>query len=147
MSDLQQLYQEVIIDHGRCPRNCRELPDANRVAEGHNPLCGDEVKIYLRVENDVVVEASFTGTGCAISTASASILTEEVKGKSVEEALNLVRRFREAMTSVRSMDEDMGRLAAFEGVKGYPMRVKCATLAWHTLHAALENRSEKATSE
>ena len=150
MSDLNELYQEVILDHNKCPRNCRELENATSSAEGYNPLCGDEVKIFLHVEDEVVKDISFQGSGCAIATASASLLTEELKGKSVEEAHAMIERFRTVMVE-RGADEGawakLGKLQVFEGVRKYPMRVKCATLAWHTLQAALDDSDEPVTTE
>ena len=123
MSDLRELYQDVILDHYRRPRNNRPLADANRRAEGFNPLCGDRLKLYVRVKDGVIEEVSFEGSGCAISTASASLLTESIKGKTEREAEALVA--------------GLGKLEALAGVREFPARVKCATLAWHTLRAAL----------
>nr|XP_061813401.1 zinc-dependent sulfurtransferase SufU-like [Nerophis lumbriciformis] len=141
--DLRDLYQQVIIDHYRQPRNFALLEAHNRHADGHNPLCGDKVEIYARVEDGVVREVTFQGAGCAISTASASMMTEAVKGKPIAEAERLFERFREYLTDDASPslsshgDEDLERLEALGGVREFPMRVKCATLAWHTLQAAL----------
>jgi nitrogen fixation protein NifU and related proteins len=137
-TDLRDLYQEVILDHNRRPRNFGPLPGADRRAEGHNPLCGDQVAVYLKLDGDIVREVSFEGSGCAISTASASLMTEAVQGKTVAEALRLFARFHGLLTGTASEDQDLGKLAALGGVREYPMRVKCATLAWHTLKAALE---------
>jgi nitrogen fixation NifU-like protein len=146
MSDLRDLYQEVILDHNRRPRNFGPLPAANRRAEGHNPLCGDRVTVYLDVEGDRIRDVSFEGAGCAISTASASLMTEALKGLSVGEARDLFRGFHELVTQ-GDEGEDLGKLAVFTGVREYPMRVKCATLAWHTLMAALDARDQPVTTE
>jgi nitrogen fixation protein NifU and related proteins len=149
MSELQDLYQEVILDHYKRPRNRRELPVANRHAEGRNPLCGDHINVYLKLENDVVKEVSFVGSGCAISTASASMMTETLKGKTLAEAKALFKKFHALVTGEESVEDgpDLGKLEVFSGVCQYPVRVKCATLAWHTLDAALENRAEKVSTE
>ncbi|HEX2225142.1 MAG TPA: SUF system NifU family Fe-S cluster assembly protein [Thermoanaerobaculia bacterium] len=141
MNDLRDLYQEVILDHNRRPRNFGELAGANRRAEGHNPLCGDRVTIFLEVEDDRIRDISFQGSGCAISTASASLMTEALKGRTVAEARGLFHGFHELVTkgTPETEAEALGKLAAFTGVREYPMRVKCATLAWHALQAALES--------
>jgi nitrogen fixation NifU-like protein len=146
MSDLRDLYQEVILDHNRRPRNFGPLPEANRRAEGHNPLCGDRVTVYLDVEGDRIQGVSFEGAGCAISTASASLMTEALQGLSVEEARTLFHGFHELVTQ-GDAGEDLGKLAVFTGVREYPMRVKCATLAWHTLMAALDAKDQPVTTE
>jgi nitrogen fixation NifU-like protein len=146
MSDLRDLYQEVILDHNRRPRNFGPLPAANRRAEGHNPFCGDRVTVYLDVEGDRIRDVSFEGAGCAISTASASLMTEALKGLSVEEARTLFHGFHELVTK-GDEGEDLGKLAVFTGVREYPMRVKCATLAWHTLMAALDAKDQPVTTE
>jgi len=148
MSDLQDLYQEVILDHYKKPRNHRKLQEANRTAEGHNPLCGDKVIVYLKVENDVIQDVSFEGSGCAISTASASLMTEALKGKTSEEAQALFKHFHELITSDTLPDtRELGKLAAFSGVREFPVRVKCATLAWHTFKAALDNIQKPISTE
>ncbi len=153
MSDLSDLYQELIIDHNRRPRNRRKLETANRRAEGFNPLCGDKVTIYLTIEDDVVKDAAFEGSGCAISTASASLMTESLKGKTVAEARALFERFHSLITGEGKQDGSgadgprLGKLAAFSGVARFPARVKCATLAWHTVNAALENLTEPVSTE
>ncbi|MFL6237087.1 MAG: Fe-S cluster assembly sulfur transfer protein SufU [Thermoanaerobaculia bacterium] len=146
MSDLRDLYQEVILDHNRRPRNFGPLPAANRRAEGSNPLCGDRVTVYLDVEGDRIRDVAFEGAGCAISTASASLMTEALKGLSVEEARGLFHGFHELVTK-GDEGEDLGKLAVFTGVREYPMRVKCATLAWHTLMAALDAKDQPVTTE
>jgi nitrogen fixation NifU-like protein len=148
MSALKELYQEVILDHYRKPRNFSAMPEANRQAGGHNPLCGDRVTVFLEVEDGVVQKASFQGAGCAISTASASMMTDAVQGKTVEEAQALFSRFHDMLTSERGAAdedrEDLGKLEALAGVREIPIRVKCATLAWHTMKAALDNRQAAA---
>ena len=140
MSDLRELYQEVILDHSRKPRNFRVLQHA-RCANGHNPLCGDRVSIFLDMEGGVIREVSFQGNGCAISTASASMMTEALKGKTVEEAQRLFGLFHELVTTgadAHEAEDALGKLAVFEGVREFPVRVKCATLPWHTFRAAVE---------
>jgi nitrogen fixation NifU-like protein len=140
MSELRELYQTVILDHNRSPRNFRKPPGANREARGHNPLCGDRVVVYAAVEDGVVRDVGFEGQGCAISTAAASLMTEAVKGMSVEEVAKLHDAYHEMVTAPPGAPADnaaLGKLAVFEGVREYPMRVKCATLAWHALRAAL----------
>jgi len=140
MSDMRELYQEVILDHNKRPRNCYVMDCATRTADGHNPLCGDVVKVYLRIENGVIEEISFQGEGCAICTASTSIMTESVKGKRVEDAKELFEGFHEMLTGVAAeQGVEFGKLKVFEGVREYPVRVKCATLAWHTLRAAMRD--------
>jgi len=146
MNELRDLYQEVIFDHCRQPRNYGQLGHANRKAEGYNPLCGDKVKVYLQVENGVIIDARFEGSGCAISTASASLMTEVVKGKTKQQALDLLNRFHDLVTGAATAT-DLGKLAALAGVREFPQRVKCATLAWHTMKAALENVTEAVTTE
>jgi nitrogen fixation NifU-like protein len=146
-ADVQELYQEVILDHNRRPRNFRAL-DAARKAEGFNPLCGDRLTVYLRVEGDVITDVGFQGSGCAISKASASLMTESIKGKTVADATMLFERFVKMITapSDRAVDQ-LGKLTALAGVRQFPVRVKCATLAWHTLRAALESREEVVSTE
>ena len=136
---VDDLYQETILDHSKRPRNCHPMPDANRKAEGYNPLCGDELKLFLKVENDIVQDVSFMGSGCAISTASASLMTESLKGKTREEALKLLERFHDLLTTDTPVTKELGKLVVFCGVRDYPTRVKCATLAWHTLKSALNS--------
>ena len=144
------LYQELILDHGRKPRNFRPLDakpgsDVHR-AEGHNPLCGDRVTVWVETRGEVMKDASFQGAGCAISTASASLMTDAVKGKTVGEVRALFDKFHDLVTG-KGSEDDLGKLAAFSGVSEFPMRVKCATLAWHTLLAALEDRPAAVTTE
>src|SRR5437773_9739266 len=143
MSELSELYQQVILDHNKKPRNFHKLENANRFAEGYNPLCGDQLSVYLHVEDDQVQEVSFEGSGCAISKASASMMTQAVKGKSKQEAETLFNEFHRMATG--ELDEEtepnqLGRLTIFSGVREFPVRVKCATLSWHTMHAALHNK-------
>ncbi len=151
MSDLLELYQEVILDHNKRPRNFGALPEADHTAEGHNPLCGDQLKLYLTMDGDRVHEIRFEGTGCAISKASASLMTETVQGKTTEEVEVLFRDFHELLTGDPRVQAEaaaeLGKLAVFEGVREYPVRVKCATLAWHTLQAAIQNRAEPVSTE
>ena len=139
MSDLSDLYQEVILDHNKRPRNFHVIDSASHQAEGFNPLCGDRLHLYLKVEDDVVTEVGFQGSGCAISKASASIMTDSVKGRPVAEVHDLFRRFHTMVTTPPDQSvEDMGKLSALAGVREFPVRVKCASLAWYTLKAALE---------
>jgi nitrogen fixation NifU-like protein len=146
-SSLQDLYQEVILDHNRRPRNFRVIQDG-RHAEGYNPLCGDRLTVYLRVENGRIQDASFQGSGCAISKASASLMTDSVKGKTVEEAEALFDRFhRMIMREADDPVDDLGKLSVLAGVRAFPMRVKCATLAWHALRAAAAARDEVVSTE
>jgi len=145
--DLRELYQEVIFDHNRSPRNFGKMDDADRVAEGHNPLCGDQLTLYVRLENGVIADASFVGHGCAISTASASLMTEAVKGCTVDEVESLFRDFHALLTGVPPEGRDFGKLEVLAGVREFPVRVKCATLAWHTLHNALTGEGAPAKTE
>jgi nitrogen fixation protein NifU and related proteins len=144
---VDDLYQEIILDHCKHPRNCHAMDDATRKAEGYNPLCGDKLKLFVKLEDDVVEDASFVGSGCAISTASASLMTESLKGKTREEALKLLEKFHELLTTDTPVSQDLGKLVVFCGVRDYPARVKCATLAWHTLKSALNGAAETVTTE
>jgi nitrogen fixation NifU-like protein len=146
-NQMRDLYQEVILDHNRHPRNFRALADANRKAEGHNPLCGDRVQVFLHVEDDRVQGISFQGSGCAISTASASLMTEALKGRSVAEAHALFKSFHDLLTHGSDNVEALGKLAVLAGVRDFPIRVKCATLAWHTLEAALAQKDHPVSTE
>jgi nitrogen fixation protein NifU and related proteins len=148
MSDLRDLYQEVIFDHNRHPRNFRKLEGANRTARGYNPLCGDKLTVYLIVDGEGVIrEAAFEGTGCAISMASASLMTEALKGRREEEADALFEGFHELVTSPTALPTaELGKLVALGGVRDYPARVKCATLAWHAAHTALHEPGKEAVS-
>ena len=144
--DLRELYQEVIFDHNRRPRNFHALDEATHCADGHNPLCGDQLTVYARVADGVVEEVSFVGHGCAISTASASLMTEAVKGMQVDEVETLFRDMH-AMLTESHPDRDLGKLEVLSGVREFPARVKCATLAWHTLHNAINRARETAKTE
>jgi nitrogen fixation NifU-like protein len=150
MPDLRELYQEVILEHSKAPRNYRELATANHRAEGYNPLCGDHFTVYLDLEGDSIRDISFQGSGCAISKASASMMTQSVKGKTKAEAEKLFDHFRQLVTGQSPENPnqaDLGKLAVFAGVSEFPVRVKCATLAWHSLHAALERKRETVSTE
>ncbi len=145
MSDVNELYEAQILDHNRSPRNHRRMDDAHHHADGYNPLCGDRITVYLKIDGDIVQEASFEGSGCAISTASASMMTQSLKGKTLDEAKALFARFHGLITGEPVESEEgpgLGKLEVFSGVCQYPARVKCATLAWHTLNAAIENRED-----
>jgi nitrogen fixation protein NifU and related proteins len=149
MLDLHDLYQEVIIDHNRAPRNYRCMHDANKMAEGENPLCGDEISLYLKVVDDKISEICFQGKGCAISTASASLMTECLTGKSLVEAQALFTKMHVLLThgSTSTASEGLGKLTVLAGVCDYPARVKCASLAWHTLNAALAGQMQPVSTE
>jgi len=144
---VDELYQEIILDHSKRPRNCHAMDDANRKAEGYNPLCGDKLKLFLKMDGDIVADASFEGSGCAISTASASLMTESLKGKTRQEALDLLEKFHDLLTTDSPVQQELGKLVVFCGVRDYPARVKCATLAWHTLKSALSGTEEVASTE
>lgn len=148
MSELSDLYQEVILEHNKNPRNFREIENADKIAEGHNPLCGDQLKLYLAMEDDCVKDVAFKGSGCAISKASASMMTQVVRGKTREQAETLFDEFHRMVLG--EMDEEaeensLGKLKIFAGVREFPARVKCASLSWHTLHAALNNEDAIST--
>ena len=149
MDDLRELYQETILDHSKRPRNFRGMKEANRRANGHNPLCGDRTTVYLHVEDDVVRDVSFEGSGCSISTASASMMTDALKGMTLSEAKDLFDRFHALVTAdpskTASAPAGLGKLAVFAGVHEFPMRVKCASLPWHTMKAALEGGDRAST--
>jgi nitrogen fixation NifU-like protein len=145
-ADLTELYQQVILDHNKRPRNRGPLPSANRVAHGDNPSCGDQCSVFLRLEGDKIADIHFDGSGCAISQASASLMTTQLKGKSVAEAENLYEQFRDIVTSGRE-PEEISDLAAFAGVHAFPARIKCATLGWHAALNALKNDPTDATTE
>jgi nitrogen fixation protein NifU and related proteins len=150
MSDLRELYQELIIDHSKRPRNFKVLEAANRKLEGYNPLCGDKITLFLELEHDRVKNVSFQGSGCAISTASASVMTESVKGKTLAEVEALFEVFHQMVMGkppAAGNVPELGKLAVFSGVSEFPARVKCATLAWHTLHAALQGTGETVSTE
>jgi len=149
MSDLRELYQATILDHSRAPKNFGKLDECTHKAEGYNPLCGDKVTVYLEIDDDHVKDIRFDGAGCAISTASASLMTEALKGKTLDEARALFQRVHETVTGQTEGEEgaattvELGKLAVFEGVRQYPLRVKCATLAWHTLKNAMEGKGDE----
>ena len=149
MNDLRELYQQVILDHNRNPRNFKELPKATKKVEGYNPLCGDHYTVFVEIDDDVIKDVSFTGNGCAISKSSASVMTTTVKGKRTEEAERMFNAFHKLVTgeSAGLSEAELGRLAAFSGVSEFPARVKCATLPWHTLHSALQSEQEVVTTE
>jgi nitrogen fixation NifU-like protein len=142
---VHDLYEETILDHSKRPRNCHAMQDANRQADGYNPLCGDKLRLFLKMDGDIVKDVSFVGSGCAISTASASLMTESLKGKTREEALKLLDKFHELLTTDVQVSKDLGKLVVFCGVRDYPARVKCATLAWHTLKSALTSGETTST--
>lgn len=137
--DLRDLYQQVIMDHNKKPRNFRDMPDSNHLAHGNNPLCGDALVVYLKLDGDVIEDVSFQGSGCAISVASASLMTESLKGKTVAEAEALYEQVHRQMTGEEVDSSALGKLEVLGGVKEFPARVKCATLSWHTVHAAIES--------
>jgi nitrogen fixation NifU-like protein len=148
MSELRELYQQVILDHNKCPRNFHTMDDAPRAVEGYNPLCGDHYTIYVKLDGDKIVDVSFEGAGCAISKASASVMSAMVKNHTIQEAEELFREFHRLVKGELAGEEELerlGKLAAFAGVSEFPARVKCASLAWHTLHSAL-NTTEKSIS-
>ena len=149
MSDLRELYQQVILDHNRNPRNFKELPNATRRVEGFNPLCGDHYTVFVQLDGDTIRDVSFIGNGCAISKASASVMSSTVKGKKRAEAETLFDTFHKLVTGGDAglSEAELGRLAAFSGVSEFPARVKCATLAWHTLRTALEGEKDSVTTE
>jgi nitrogen fixation NifU-like protein len=149
VNELRELYQEVILDHSKRPRNRRAIEGASHSALGHNPLCGDRATVYLRVVDGVVEDASFEGAGCSISTASASMMTDALKGRSLEQARELFERFHELVTAdpsrAAAVAPELGKLAVFQGVHEFPMRVKCASLAWHTMKSALDGAGSAST--
>ena len=148
MSDLQDLYQEVIFDHNRNPRHCGKLENANRCAQGFNPLCGDKVTLYLKVdESGIIRDIGFDGSGCAISVASTSLMTEALIGKTEQEAEALFSRFHDMMMGGAGGEGGLGKLEALSGVKEFPSRIKCATLAWHALHAAIKEGGGSVSTE
>ncbi len=149
-NELRELYQQVILDHNKNPRNFKILENHTHHAEGYNPLCGDHLDLYLIMDGDVVKDISFTGNGCAISKSSASLMTSILKGKSRAEAEKIFEQFHDLVTGKRNDEEfleELGKLAIFQGVRDFPARVKCASLAWHTFHSALENKTEQTSTE
>ena len=150
MAELRDLYQELILEHSKAPRNYRELKSADRMAEGYNPLCGDRFTVYLQMDDNIIRDIGFQGSGCAISKASASMMTQSLKGKTKDQAIGLFERFRETVTGQapgNGNHVDLGKLAVFSGVSEFPTRVKCATLAWHTLQAALDGEQQTVSTE
>ena len=150
MYDLQEIYQELVMDHSRRPRNSKRLEKPDRQAEGFNPLCGDQLSLYLAIEDDLITDVGVETKGCAISKASASLMTESIKGKSIEEAHKIFEGFRRMLTRVPSEEDDadlLGDLEALSGVSQYPARIKCATLSWHTLQSALLEKQEATSTE
>lgn len=148
--ELKELYQQVILDHNKSPRNFRKIDKPSRFAEGYNPLCGDKIDVYLNFDNDKIIDISFQGSGCAISKASASLMTSMLKGKTRKEAEEIFNRFHNLVTDKLGDDpdiEDLGKLAVFAGVREFPARVKCASLAWHTMMNALNSNEEKVSTE
>lgn len=144
--DLRDLYQQVIMDHNKKPRNFRDMSDANHLAHGNNPLCGDVLVVYLKLNDDVIEDVSFQGSGCAISVASASLMTEALKGKTLAEAEVLYEQVHKQMTGKDVDISALGKLEVLSGVKEFPARVKCATLSWHTVHAAMESEHDKSVT-
>ncbi len=148
MFDIKDLYQEVIVDHNRSPRNFGKLDDADKTLEGYNPLCGDKLTLYLKTDGEKINDIAFDGSGCAISVASASLMTDAMKGKTLPEAESLFNEFHNLITTDDGVDtEQLGKLAALAGVKAYPARVKCASLCWHTLHSVIEGGSTPVRTE
>lgn len=146
--DLRDLYRDLIVDHNRSPRNFRRIPDADNHADGFNPLCGDKLTLYLKTDGDRIADVAFEGSGCAISVASASLMTESVKGKTQDEAREVFERVHALLTGIGKVDPgELGKLAALGGVRAYPTRVKCATLCWHTLNAALDEDTAPVSTE
>lgn len=151
MSDLRELYQEVILDHFKRPRNFHAMPDCTHEADGYNRLCGDKLHVYLKIKDGLIQDASFSGQGCAISTASASMMTDELRGKTLDQAKTLFTQFHEVVTTPPDHDpehlDELGKLGVFAGVREFPVRVKCASLAWHTMQAAIDKQSNESTTE
>lgn len=149
MADLRELYQELILDHSKKPRNYREMPNANRKVEGFNPLCGDHFTVYMDLEGETVKDVSFQGSGCALSKASASMMTQALKGKTKADAEALFERFHNLVTGKTpgTDAESLGKLAVFSGVSEFPVRVKCASLAWHAMKAAIEGQADQISTE
>lgn len=148
MFDIKDLYQEIIVDHNRSPRNFGKLDHADKTLEGFNPLCGDKLTLYLKTDGNTIQDISFDGSGCAISVASASLMTDAMKGKSMQEAESLFNDFHDLITTDKEADiEELGKLAALAGVKAYPARVKCASLCWHTLHSVIQGNDTPVKTE
>ncbi len=148
MFDIKELYQEVIVDHNRNPRNFGKLEDANKTLDGYNPLCGDKLTLYIKTNNNTIEDISFDGSGCAISVASASLMTDIMKGRKLDEAEALFNKFHHLITSDEELDiTELGKLAALAGVRDYPARVKCASLCWHTLHSVIQGDAAPVSTE
>lgn len=147
MTDLRELYQQLILDHNKNPRNFRKIDTPDRCAEGKNPLCGDQITLFVNLNDNIISDIAFQGSGCAISKASASLMTEALKGKTIAEAEALFHTFQTLVTSKTETPDNLGKLAVFSGIRDYPTRVKCATLAWHAAHAALHNQTGIITTE
>jgi nitrogen fixation protein NifU and related proteins len=150
MSNSRALYEQVILDHAKNPRNCKALKCCDHSADGYNPLCGDQFTVYLNIEDDIILDISFDGNGCAISKASASMMTAQLKGKTLEDAKELFKHFHTMVTSPPESpveDAEVGKLKVFSGVRDFPVRIKCATLAWHTLNAAIEGREDTVSTD
>lgn len=150
MDELHELYQELVLDHSKNPRNFKKILDSNHSAEGFNPLCGDQITVYLKLEKDLIQDISFLGSGCAISKASASLMTTALKNKTTKDAFSFFEKFLQMVTGQNSNNvnlESLGKLQVFKGVKEFPVRVKCASLAWHTLRAAIEKNKGKVSTE
>ena len=148
MEDLRDLYQEVILDHNKNPKNFKKIENASHSSEGYNPLCGDRINLYLQVEDDYIKDISFEGSGCAISKASSSVMTDELKGKSLAEAKELFKKFQGIITGKTEADfGSLDKLSVFAGVREFPVRVKCAALAWHTMLEAIQNNNQVASTE
>lgn len=150
MDDVKELYQQIILDHNKNPKNYGELENYNRTSEGYNPLCGDRLNIYLQIEDEKIKDIHFVASGCAISKASASVMTTELKGKTIEQAKELFKKFQKLLTSEDKITPDFdeyGKMAVFAGVREFPTRVKCAILGWHTVLAAFEDKREVVTTE
>jgi nitrogen fixation NifU-like protein len=151
MSNLTDLYKELILDHNKNPRNFGQMPDPSKMIEGFNPLCGDKIKLFLKIENNLISDIKFIGTGCAISVASASMLTDFALGKSIDESLNLYHAVHRMLTGIdnnnQDAEQDLGKLMALSGVKEYPSRIKCATLSWHALNEALTSNNNSVSTE
>ncbi len=145
--DIRELYQEMILDHNRNPRNFRVIDPCSHHAEGYNPLCGDQIEVYVNIEDGIITDVAFQGDGCAISTASSSMMTEAIKGKTVEEADKLFKLFHDAVMLDGEDSDELGRLRVLTGVREYPARVKCATLAWHAMQSAVHEKDEVAKTE
>lgn len=150
MDELRELYQQIILDHNKNPKNFKQIKPASHTSEGYNPLCGDRINLYLQIEEDVIKDIGFQGSGCAISKASASVMTTVLRERSLTDAKLLFKNFQSLLTGGMEVEldvKDLGKLAVFAGVRKFPVRIKCALLAWHTMLAALENKDDMVTTE